>query len=207
MKPIRLLIVDDHALLREGVRSVLELCADFEVVAEADTAATALAAWRRHRPDVTLMDLLLPDGPGTDAVAALRRDAPSARFLMLTTYDGDEDIHRALAAGAAGYILKNVSSHELEAAIRAIHSGQKYLPPAVARRLAERAEFEELTPRELEVLGLLVKGCANKQIATLLGCAELTVKAHLRSILAKLSVESRTEAVAIALQRGLVRHE
>jgi DNA-binding NarL/FixJ family response regulator len=206
MKPcICILIVDDHALLREGVGSVLEMCAGFEVVGEAANIAGAVAARRKHRPDVTLMDLLLPDGHGSEAVSTLRREAPDARFLMLTTYDGDEDIHGAFEAGAAGYLFKNVSSDELEAAIRAVFCGQKYIPPAVARRLAERSEFEELTSRELEVLAFLVRGLANKQIAGSLGCSELTVKAHLRNILAKLNVESRTEAAALAQQRGLVR--
>lgn len=203
-RPLRLLLVDDHALFRAGLRAVLSLRADFVVVAEADTVAAAVAAWHAHRPDVVLMDLRLPDGTGIAATAAIRQADPAARVLLLTTYDGDEDIHRALAAGACGYLLKNITGPELLEAVAAAAAGRDYVPPAVRRRLAERAAYGELTPRELETLELVVKGLTNREIAAVLRVTEFTAKAHVRNLLAKLGAADRTEAATLALQRGLV---
>lgn len=202
---IRILIADDHELFREGLRVVLDLRPDFEVVAEAANVAETVAAHVRHQPDLTLLDLQMPDGTGIDALSIIRKAQPDARVLMLTTYDGDEDIHRAMAAGASGYLLKSIPSIQLEAAVRAVIEGRQYLPPAVAERLAERAAFQTLTARELEVLALIARGLSNKDVARVLSASEFTVKAHVRNFLAKLGVESRTEAAILAVQRGLVQ--
>lgn len=202
---IRILIADDHELFREGLRVVLDLRPDFEVVAEAANVAETVAAHVRHQPDLTLLDLQMPDGTGIDALRIIRKAQPDARVLMLTTYDGDEDIHRAMAAGASGYLLKSIPSIQLEAAVRAVIEGRQYLPPAVAERLAERAAFQELTARELEILALIARGLSNKDVARVLVANEFTVKAHVRNILAKLGVETRTEAAILAVQRGLVQ--
>jgi two-component system NarL family response regulator len=202
---IRILIADDHELFREGLRVVLDLRPDFEVVAEAANVAETIAAHARHQPDVTLLDLQMPDGTGIDALKIIRKAQPDARVLMLTTYDGDEDIHRAMTAGASGYLLKSIPSKQLEAAVRAVIEGRQYLPPAVAERLAERAAFQTLTARELEILALIARGLSNKDVARVLAANEFTVKAHVRNILAKLGVETRTEAAILAVQRGLVQ--
>jgi two-component system, NarL family, response regulator len=202
---IRILIADDHELFREGLRVVLDLRADFEVVAEAANVAETVAAHARHHPDLTLLDLQMPDGTGIDALKTIRKTQPDARVLMLTTYDGDEDIHRAMTAGASGYLLKSIPSKQLEAAIRAVIEGRQYLPPAVEERLAERAAFQTLTARELEILALIARGLSNKDVARVLTANEFTVKAHVRNILAKLGVETRTEAAILAVQRGLVQ--
>ena len=202
---IRILIADDHELFREGLRVVLDLRPDFEGVSEAATVAEAIAAHARHRPDLTLLDLQMPDGTGIDALRAIRKAQPDARVMMLTTYDGDEDIHRAMTAGASGYLLKSIPSKQLEAAVRAVIEGRQYLPPAVAERLAERAAFQTLTARELEVVALIARGLSNKDVARVLSASEFTVKAHVRNILAKLGVETRTEAAMLAVQRGLVQ--
>lgn len=202
---IRILIADDHELFREGLRVVLDLRPDFEVVAEAANVAETIAAHAQHQPNLTLLDLQMPDGTGIDALKIIRKAQPDARVLMLTTYDGDEDIHRAMAAGASGYLLKSIPSIQLEAAVRAVIEGRQYLPPAVAERLAERAAFQVLTARELEILALVARGLSNKDIARVLAANEFTVKAHVRNILAKLGVETRTEAAILAVQRGLVQ--
>lgn len=202
---IRILIADDHELFREGLRVVLDLRPDFEVVSEAATVAETVAAHARHHPDLTLLDLQLPDGTGLDALRAIRKTQPDARVLMLTTFDGDEDIHRAMTAGASGYLLKSIPSKQLETAVRAVVEGRQYLPPAVAERLAERAAFQALTARELEVVALIARGLSNKDVARVLPASEFTVKAHVRNILAKLGVETRTEAAMLAVQRGLVQ--
>ena len=202
---IRILIADDHELFRQGLRVVLDLRPDFEVVAEASNVAETIAAHAVHQPDLILLDLQMPDGTGIDALTTIRSAQSDARVLMLTTYDGDEDIHRAMAAGASGYLLKSIPSIQLEAAVRAVIEGRQYLPPAVAERLAERAAFQALTARELEVLALIVRGLSNKDIASVLAANEFTIKAHVRNILAKLGVESRTEAAILAVQRGLVQ--
>ena len=202
---IRILIADDHELFREGLRVVLDLRPDFEVVAEAANVAETIAAHAQHLPDVTLLDLQMPDGTGIEALKIIRKSQPAARVLMLTTYDGDEDIHRAMAAGASGYLLKSIPSKQLEAAVRAVIEGRQYLPPAVKERLAERAAFQALTAREVEVLALIARGLSNKDIARVLSAREFTVKAHVRNVLAKLGVETRTEAAILAVQRGLVQ--
>lgn len=202
---IRILIADDHELFREGLRAVLELRADFEIVAETATVAQTVAAHAEHQPHLTLLDLQMPDGTGIDALQTIRQATPEARVLMLTTYDGDEDIHRAMSSGASGYLLKSIPGKELEAAIRAVVEGRRYLPPAVAARLAERDEFQTLTPREVEILSVIARGLSNKEIARVLSASEFTIKAHVRNILAKLGVETRTEAAILGVQRGLVQ--
>jgi len=203
---IRLMLVDDHFLLRQGLQLVLSLKDDLKVVAEAENGREAIEQFRKHRPEITLMDLRLPDMTGTDALRAIRKEFSEARIVMLTTYDGDEDIHRALGAGAAGYLLKNVPADELIEAIRMVHAGKTCIPVAVAKRLAERDAYKELTERELEVLQLVVKGMSNKEIADVLNFTEFTAKAHVRNILAKLDVADRTEAATLAIIRGLVEH-
>ncbi|MFN3409283.1 MAG: response regulator [Limisphaerales bacterium] len=202
--PLTLLIVDDHFVFRAGLRAVLSLRKDFRVVAEADDATSALTAFREHRPALTLMDLRMPGESGVQAVRAIRTEFPDAKIVMLTTFDGDEDIHQALSAGASGYLLKSVPGPELLLAIEAAGRGERYIPPQVQRRLEERAAFGELTDREREVLPLVVKGLTNKDIARVLKFTEFTAKAHVRSLIAKLGAADRTELVAIAVQRGLV---
>jgi DNA-binding NarL/FixJ family response regulator len=205
--PLALLIVDDHFVFRAGLKAVLSLRRDLQVVAEAGDAASALLEFRKHEPGMTLMDLRLPDGTGIEAVQRIRQEYPAARILMLTTFDGDEDIHRALEAGACGYLLKSVPGPELLRAIEAAALGKRYIPPQVQKRLEERATFGELTDREREVLPFVVKGLTNKEIARMLKFTEFTAKAHVRSLLAKLGAADRTELVAIAVQRGLVHFE
>ncbi len=205
--PLTLLIVDDHFVFRAGLKAVLSLRRDFRVVAEAADAASALQAFREHEPGMTLMDLRLPDETGIVALRRIRQEYPAARVLMLTTYDGDEDIHRALEAGACGYLLKSVPGPELLQAIAAAARGERYIPPQVQRRLEERSTFGELTDREREVLPFVVKGLTNKDIARILKFTEFTAKAHVRSLLAKLGAADRTELVSIAVQRGLVHLE
>jgi DNA-binding NarL/FixJ family response regulator len=205
--PLTLLIVDDHFVFRAGLKAVLSLRSDFQVVAEAGDAAAALTEFRRHEPGMTLMDLRLPDETGLGALRRIRQEFPAARVLMLTTYDGDEDIHRALEAGACGYLLKSVPGPELLRAIEAAALGKRYIPPEVQRRLEERLTFGELTDREREVLPFVVKGLTNKDIANILKFTEFTAKAHVRSLLAKLGAADRTELVSIAVQRGLVHLE
>ena len=205
--PLKLLIVDDHFVFRAGLKAVLSLRKDFQVVAEAGDVASALSEFRKHEPGMTLMDLRLPDGSGIDALRRIRQEFPAARVLMLTTYDGDEDIHRALEAGACGYLLKSVPGPELLRAIEAAALGKRYIPPQVQRRLEERAMFGELTDREREVLPFVAKGLTNKDIARILKFTEFTAKAHVRSLLSKLGAADRTELVAIAVQRGLIHLE
>ncbi len=202
--PLKLLIVDDHFVFRAGLKAVLSLRKDFKVVAEAEDAAAALVAFRTHEPAMTLMDLRLPDGTGIEALRSIRQEFPAARVLMLTTYDGDEDIHRALEAGACGYLLKSVPGPELLRAIESAALGKRYIPPQVQRRLEERATFGDLTDREREVLPFVVKGLTNKDIARILKFTEFTAKAHVRSMLSKLGAADRTELVSIAVQRGLI---
>lgn len=202
---IRILLVDDHFVVRTGLRAILEDEPDLSVVAEAEDGRQAVELFRVHRPDVTLMDLRMPGLDGVEATRHIREEFPQARVIMLTTYDGDQDINRAVRAGASGYVLKDLTGSELVRAVKAVHEGKTYMPEAVASRLAESLSRPELTPRELEVLKMVVKGLSNKEIADALEMSEHTAKTHLKSILAKFGVRDRTEAATAALQRGFVR--
>ena len=204
---IRVLIVDDHHVLREGLGSIIDSEPDMTVVAEAEDGEQAVARFREHRPDVTLMDLRMPGMGGVEATAAIQKEHPGARIVVLTTYDGDEDIYRALQAGARAYLLKDTRRKEVLEAIRAVHAGQRRIPEAVAQRLAERMGGPELTSREVEVLELMAKGLRNRDIGTTLDIAEGTVKVHVKRILSKLGVEDRAEAIVSALQRGIIHLE
>ena len=202
---IRLLIVDDHPVVRDGLAAILHQGEpDLEVVGEAGDGREAVTLWRQLRPTVTIMDLQLPGQTGVEATLAIRREDPEARILVLTTFDGDADIQRALEAGARGYLLKSVRRATLIEAVRAVASGQRYLPPATAARLVEAMEAERLTPRELDVLALLGKGLRNREIAEALHLAEPTIKIHVNNLLRKLQVKDRTEAAVVALRRGLI---
>ena len=201
---IKVMVVDDHPLMRVGVASIINARPDMAVVAQTGTGEEALALFPQHKPDVTLMDLRLPNMSGVDAIRAIRGRWPSARFVVLTTYEGDEDIHRALEAGAKGYVIKGMPYQTLIDALLRVHSGGRFLPPPVARALAARMPDSDLSAREQEVLRHLVGGMANKEIANLLGITEATVKCHVSTILMRLNVSDRTQAVVTALQRGLV---
>jgi DNA-binding NarL/FixJ family response regulator len=201
------MLVDDHALLRTGVANIINQEADLHVVAEAGNGVEALEAFDRHHPDVTLLDLRMPVMEGVEVVRLLREKDPRARVIILTTYDTDDEISRALKAGAKAYVLKDISANALIACIRDVLSGKTYLAPAAAAKLAEGVTHVQLTPRELATLRLLADGKANKEIATELGISERTVKTHLGHLFEKLGVTSRTEAVKVANRRGLVRLE
>jgi two-component system NarL family response regulator len=203
-KPLRLMLVDDHYLVRVGLSSVIALETDMAVCAEAATAEQALVLFRSERPDVTLMDLRLPGLSGSEATKAIRAEFPDARVIILSTYSTDEEVYAALQAGAMAYLLKSVERDELVGAIRKAAAGERHIPPDLAARLAARQPRSQLSPREQEVLRLLVAGKRNKEIASALDISEGTVKIHVSSILAKLGVFDRTEAVAAALQRGIV---
>ncbi|HEY8550019.1 MAG TPA: response regulator transcription factor [Vicinamibacterales bacterium] len=205
--PITVLVVDDHFLVRMGLSSTLGAEPDLQVVAEAANGPQAVQLFDEHRPDVTLIDLRLPGMTGVEAIAKIRALDPAARILAFSTYDAEEEIYRALQAGARAYVPKGVQRDELLEAIRAVHAGRYYLPSDVASRLAARIPCSDLSPREFEVLRLLVKGWRNRQIATTLGITEVTVKLHVSRILAKLGVSDRTEAATTALQRGIVQIE
>ena len=199
------LLVDDHALLRTGVANIINQETDLHVVAEAGNGVEALAAFDRYHPDVTLLDLRMPVMEGVEVVRRIREKDPRARVIILTTYDTDEEISRALKAGAKAYVLKDISADALIACIRDVLAGKTYLAPAAAAKLAEDVTRVQLTPRELSTLRLLADGKANKEIATELGISERTVKTHLGHLFEKLGVTSRTEAVKVATRRGLVR--
>jgi two-component system, NarL family, response regulator len=201
---IKVMVVDDHPLMRVGVASIINARPDMAVVAQTGTGEEALALFPQHKPDVTLMDLRLPNMSGVDSIRAIRGGWPSARFVVLTTYEGDEDIHRALEAGAKGYVIKGMPYQTLIDALLRVHSGGRFLPPPVARALATRMPDSDLSTREQEVLRHLVGGMTNKEIANLLGITEATVKCHVSTILMRLNVSDRTQAVVTALQRGLV---
>ena len=203
-KTIRILTADDHALLRAGVASLVEIEPDMELVAQASTGRDAIEQFRRHRPDITLMDLQMPDIGGIEAIIAIRSEFPDARIVVLTTYAGDVQVVRALKAGARGYLLKGNVHTDLLATIRAVHAGQKRIPPEVAAELAMHTAEDELTARELEVLKLIAQGNANKEIAFRLAIAEETVKTHITNILGKLEANDRTHAVTIGLRRGII---
>jgi DNA-binding NarL/FixJ family response regulator len=201
---IKILIVDDHNIVRQGLAALLKTVPGLMVAAEASDGEQAVELFRRHKPDVTLMDLRLPKMNGVDAIAKIRDGTPGARIIVLTTFDGDEDIYRALQAGARGYLLKGMDLAELTEAIRTVHAGRTRIPPRVAEKLAERMSGASLTARELEVLRLIVAGRSNKDIGTALFISEATVKTHVNSLLSKLGVEDRTQAATTALQRGIV---
>jgi DNA-binding NarL/FixJ family response regulator len=204
MSAIRVLIVDDHPLLREGVTAVLQEESDISVVAEATRGAEAIELFRQHRPDVTLMDLRMPDMSGTAAIAAIRAEFPNARIVVLTSYAGDAHAVNALKAGASAYLLKSMLRKELLDTIRAVHAGKRRVPPEIAIEIAEHAADDALTERELEVLRRVGGGLSNKQIALHLAISEGTVKAHMKSILPKLGARDRTHAVMIAVKRGII---
>ncbi len=201
---IRVLCVDDHRIVREGIGLIIDREADMKVVGSAATGEEAVALFTRQRPDVTLMDLQLPTMSGLDAIHAIRREDPQAHIIVLTMYQGDEDIHRALAAGAATYLLKDTLSDDLIRIVREVHAGRRPIRADVKARLDERAAAPTLTPREIQVMELVAEGRRNKEIAGLLGISEETVQVHLKNIFAKLKVSERTAALNVALRRGIV---
>jgi DNA-binding NarL/FixJ family response regulator len=203
-KTIRILTADDHALLRAGIASLVEIEPDMELVAQASTGREAIEQFRRHRPDITLMDLQMPDISGIEAIIAIRSEFPDARIVVLTTYAGDVQVVRALKAGARGYLLKGNVHTDLLATIRVVHAGQKRIPPEVAAELAMHTTEDQLTVRELEVLKLIALGNANKEIAAQLSVREDTVKSHVGNILDKLGANDRTHAVTLGLKRGII---
>jgi DNA-binding NarL/FixJ family response regulator len=202
---IRILIVEDHTVVRDGLIAILEQADGIEVVAETGNGRQALDLWREKRPDVTLMDLKLPGLDGVNVIESIRANDSLARIIILTTFDGEEDIYRGIRAGAKAYLLKDVSREELVECIRQVHAGKVYLTTEIATKLIGAAPGDRLTSRELEVLGLLAGGKTNKMIAASLSITEVTVKSHLQSIFRKLNVLSRTEAIAVASRRGLLR--
>lgn len=200
---VKVLVVDDHPIMRYGVVAIIQARNDMCVVAQCGTAAEAVALFREHKPDITLMDLRLPDRGGVEAIREIRCFAPQARFIVLTTYEGDEDIHQALEAGARGYLIKGMPHEALIDALRKVHAGGRFVPPPVARVLAARMPGTDLSSREREVLSLIVRGKSNREIAHELCIKEATVKSHVSVILMRLNVTDRTQAVIAALQRGL----
>ena len=201
---IRVMVVDDQAVVRQGIVALINTVSDMKVIAEATNGQEAIEQFRTHQPDVTLMDLRMPVVGGVEAIGRIRREFPGARVIVLTTFDGDEDIYRSLQAGAQGYLLKDMFFDELEEAVRKVHAGSRRIPTAVAEKLAERMSGSDLTARELEVLEQIVRGKSNKEIGGQLNISEATVKSHINNILSKLGVSDRTQAATTALQRGLV---
>ncbi len=203
--PIRVFSVDDHPLLREGIGALVNNQSDMVLVGEAATGAEAIQLFKQHVPDVTLMDLRLPDMSGIDTLIAIRTEFPEARIIMLTTFEGDVEIQRALQAGARGYLLKNMPPSELLDVIRQVHAGKKRIPPAIASQLAEHMTDETLTVREIEVLREVAEGKRNRNIAEKLSISEETVKVHIKHIMEKLGAADRTQAVAIGVRRGIIQ--
>ena len=201
---IRILCVDDHPILREGIAALVGKQPDMELVAEASNGLEAIELFRQNRPDVTLMDLQMPEMDGIEATHAICREAPGSRIIVLTTYVGDIQIKRAIQAGARGYLLKGLLRKELIETIRAVHAGQKRMSPEVAAEIAEHSSDDALTPRELDVLRLIGGGNANKEIAAQLSITEETVKGHVKNLLSKLNANDRTHAVTLALKRGII---
>ena len=204
-KPIRILSVEDHPVFRQGLAAIVSAECDMLLVGQASNAVDAVAEFRHHRPDITLMDVRLPGTDGTDALIAIRGEFPQARIIMLTTSDGDGDIQRAMRAGASGYILKSMHMDELLSVIRSVHAGRRHISPEVAARLAEHLGDDDLTARELDVLRLIRDGHRNKQIADQLAISENTVNFHIKNLVDKLQANDRTHAVTIALRRGLLQ--
>jgi DNA-binding NarL/FixJ family response regulator len=201
---IRILSVDDHELVRKGIAAILATENDLELVAQTSEGREAVKLFRAHRPDVTLMDLRLPDSNGIDVTREIRREFPDARVIVLTSYDGDQDIYRALEAGVRGYLLKEMVHTEIIRAIRVVHSGKRFIPGQVTEQLSGFFPEVALTRREIEVLSLVARGFGNKEVGDVLGTAPGTVKAHVQSILGKLGAKDRTHAVTIALKRGII---
>jgi two-component system NarL family response regulator len=204
LNTIRVLVVDDHPVVRQGLVGMLEEVPDILVVEQAENGREALTVFRQKQPDVTLMDLRMPQMDGVAAITAICTEFPAARIIVLTTYEGDEDIYQGLRAGAKGYLLKDAEPEELLAAIRAVHKGQKHIPPQVGAKLLERMTSPELSDRELEVLQLITTGKSTQAISKALHITERTVNFHINHILSKLGVEDRTQAVIVALRRGIV---
>lgn len=205
MTPIRILVVEDHPIVRQGLVALLNVVEGVEIVGQASDGAEAVKQFDACHPDVTLIDLRLPKMSGVEVIQRVRTSHAHARFIVLTTFDGDEDIYRALQAGARAYLLKGMSVEVLISAIRSVHAGKSIIPPAIAQRLAERMATEELTQREQDVLEQIVRGKSNKEIGAALDISEATVKTHINNLLGKLGVEDRTQAATAAIQRGLVQ--
>jgi DNA-binding NarL/FixJ family response regulator len=206
-KPIRILVVDDHFMVRMGLSSSLNVETDIEVVAAAGDGDAAIEAYRTHHPSLVMMDLRLPDISGADCTAALIREFPDARVLIVSTHSGEEEVYRAMQAGARGYVVKSIIREELLRAVREVHRGGTYLDPIVAAQLARRQQRRSLSTREIDVLRLVAKGFGNKEIAGALKIAEVTVKLHVSHVLEKLDVKDRTQAATVALQRGIISLE
>lgn len=204
MPTIRILIVDDHPIVRAGIGALFSSSKEMDVVAQARSGEEAVALYAAHRPDITLMDLRLPGINGVEAIRQIRNQSPKARFIVLTTYDGDEDIYQAMEAGASGYLIKDMPQEILFDAVKRVHAGGRYLPSPVSQTLASRVPDSSLSKRECDVLKLMAQGRSNSEIASELGITEGTVKCHVSVILNRLSVRDRTQAVVTALQRGLI---
>jgi two-component system, NarL family, response regulator len=201
---IRVLIADDHLIVRQGLATIINRDPEMTVIAQAEDGQQAIDRFREHQPDVTLMDLRMPKVTGVEAIRAICAEAKTARIIVLTTYDGDEDIYNGLHSGAQGYLLKDTKSNELRNAIRTVHRGEQYIPPNVGAKLAQRLNNPELRERELEILSLIAQGMSNATIAAALSISENTVKTHVNRILSKLGVSDRTQAVIVAVKRGIV---